>query len=206
MKRALLALVLFAPPAASACECPSGVLEPLRADPGTAKTALLGKAEPSGRGWIFRVEASWTKYTGSLLLPGETKCDLRPASGKRRILLSARSLAWFEENKASPSICDSILLEPAKAEKAVARLAAGTGYGNHFGYNPSWGWCRKDTECVLADGVCAGQDAIHSRFKSAHDEWRDRLAPTVDCEAPRQPPGRKARCVENFCAAYSSAP
>ena len=204
MRPALLALILFAAPAAFACECPAGLLAPLRADHGTAETALLGKAEASGLGRIFRVEASWTKYTGALVLPGATKCDLRPAVGRRLLLLSVRSLAWFDENKTSPTICDSILLEPAKAEKAVVQLAARTDYGNHFGYNPSWGWCRKDSDCVLLPGVCGGTDAVNLRSRAEHVAWRSRTAPRLDCVSGTPVKSAVAKCSENFCAVSNS--
>jgi len=200
LRPTLLVLVLFAAPAAFACKCSADFLAPLSADPGTAETALLGKAEASGIGRIFRVEASWTKYTSALVLPGGTKCDLRPAVGRRLLLLSVYSLAWFDENKTSPTICDSILLEPAKAEKAVARLAARTDYGNHFSYNPSWGWCRKDSDCVLAPGVCGGTDAVNLRSRAEHEGWRKRTAPRVDCVSGTPVKNAAAKCSDNFCA------
>lgn len=196
MLRALLALALLVRPAL-ACRCDFGPVRRLASKPEEARTALLGKSEKG----VFRVESSWTKFTGALPLSADSKCGLRPALGKRLILLSIRPLSAFEEGKASPTVCDSLLLEPAAAAEAVRRLAATTDAGNHFGYSPSWGWCRGDADCVLSPGVCGGTDSVNKAFLAVHDAWRKRTAPAVNCIAPDAPAKTAAACVESFCLA-----
>ena len=196
--RALLLLALFSGSPVQACECASEAVARLSVNPEIAETALLGKAERSHSTTVFRVEASWTKYAGAVALPLSSKCDLHPALGRKLILLSIHSLDWYAEHKASPTICDSVLLEPAKAGKAVGQLAVKTD-----GSNPSWGYCQRNKDCVLSPGVCGGQDVVHARYKVQHDAWRDRVAPTMNCAGGRELPGLKARCEENFCAAYA---
>lgn len=203
--RALLLIAFCVTRSVHACECASEAVVRLTANPEIAQTALLGKAELSHSTKVFRVEASWTKYTGAVVLPESSKCDIHPALGKRFILLSIHSLDWFAEHKASPTICDSILLEPAKAGKVVARLAAKSDFGNHFGYNPSWGYCRRDKDCVISPGVCGGQDALHARYKVEHDKWRNRTAPVINCVAGPSGNDWVARCSDYFCAPYSQA-
>lgn len=193
---ALLGLALLAAGPASACTCDPKTVAGLHEKPETAATALLGKSE----GDVFRVEASWTEYTSAVPLPPPSTCSLRPSPGKRLILLSVRPLASFGGDKSSPSACDSILLEPAKSEKAVRRLVPKDSGGYHFGYNPSWGWCRKDKDCVVSSGVCGGIDAVNIRSKAEHDAWRARTAPRVNCISGAPPESPVARCVDSFCA------
>lgn len=196
MIRALAALALLSAGPAFACTCDPKVVAGLYTKPETAATALLGAAE----GEVFRVEASWTVYTSAVALPRPSTCSLRPAPGRRLILLSVSPLSSFGEGKRSPSVCDSILLEPAKAEKAVRRLVPKDNGGYHFGYNPSWGWCRADKDCVVSPGVCGGVDAVHKRSKAEHDAWRTRTAPRANCVAGTPPSNPTARCVDSFCA------
>jgi hypothetical protein len=195
MIRALVALALLASRPAFACTCDPKVVADLYAKPESAATALLGKAE----GELFRVEASWTEYASAVALPRPSTCSLRPAPGQRLILLSVSPLAAFGEGKLSPSVCDSILLEPAKAEKAVRRLAPKENGGYHFGYNPSWGWCRADKDCVPTPGVCGGMDAVNVRSKAEHDAWRTRTAPRVNCISGVPPKNPSAKCIDSFC-------
>lgn len=196
MIRALLALSLLAARPALACRCDSAVVAGLSAKPEAARTALLGRAEEA----VFRVEAAWTRYASAVALARGSKCDLRPAADKRLILLSIHPLEWFEERKAAPTVCDSLLLDPAKAEKAVRRLVPKDNGGYHFGYNPSWGWCRRDEDCVVSPGVCGGVDAVHRRSKADHDAWRARTAPRVNCLSGTPPANPSARCGDSFCA------
>lgn len=196
MIRALLALSLLCAVPASACTCDPKIVADLYTKPEAAATALLGKSD----GEFFRVEASWTEYTSAVPLPRPSTCSLRPAPGQRLILLSVSPLASFGEGKLSPSVCDSILLEPAKAEKAVRRLVPKDNGGYHFGYNPSWGWCRADRDCVVSPGVCGGVDAVHKRSRAEHDAWRTRTAPRVNCVAGAPPKDPSAKCVDSFCA------
>ncbi len=205
--RALVVLALLAARPAFACRCADRTkLERLAVNPELAETALLGAAEDSGSGSVFRVEASWTKYVGALVLPEATSCDLRPPRGERLILLSLRSADWFAEHKAAPGQCDSIMLQPAKEEQAVKRLAAKHN-GKGPNPNPSWGYCRRDRDCTLAAAACGGgSDAIHGSYRPAHDAWVRRVAPTINCTGDVSVPGLKARCDRNFCVGYAPAP
>lgn len=205
--RPLVLLALLAARPAFACKCADrSRLENLAVHPELAATALLGAVDDAESGSVFRVEAAWTNYVGALPLSEATSCDLRPPRGERVILLSLLSADWFSAHKAAPGECDSIVLEPAKEEQAVKRLSAKHD-GRGANPNPSWSYCRRDRDCVLAPAACGGgQDAIHRRSQPAHDAWVRRVAPTLNCAGGAVPPGRKARCDRNFCAAYAPAP
>lgn len=197
--RALLALVLLAARPASACRCDASVVKRLLARPERAATAALGKVEDSADGALFRVDRSWTAYTAAVRLGGGGKCALAATAGRNLIFLSARPVEDYGPG-IFPTVCDSVLLEAGKAA-ATARRLAGTAGAGRASPNPSWAWCERDEDCVLAPGVCGGQDAIHRSYARPHEAWRARTAPAINCVAAETVPGLKAFCVDSLCAA-----
>lgn len=195
---AVLAASLASP--ASACRCAGSTVKDLLDHPEKAATAALVRGEAAKLGTLLRVRSSWTDYSSVVMAGGGSSCDLRFDEGRLYLLLSARPIADFRDRKAAPNLCDSALLTTADAETVVAALAGKTGGAGTLGANPSWGWCRKDADCVLSPGVCGGQDATAKKHLKAHDEWVRKTAPAVNCIAPAPQPKAKAACVENFCA------
>lgn len=201
MKLLALPLLLFGLTAfktAFACRCTFVKSEEVQNNPSLAKSALTFHHEIRGDNPIFRVDSAWTTYEPTLPMDPYASCAHKILIDQSYLLLSTEKIEDILKNKGTFTRCNSLVVELGKAGPLIEKLALKTST-NPSETNPSWHFCQNNEDCNLSSAPCGGLEGVNKRYLASYEEWRNKVAPSLQCMGPKGQPPQKVSCIANRC-------